>query len=71
MFEVTEWERQRALELNREGLEKVIRSGDVQVHYQTEDEKKEWMEVLTPIYNEFSDRIGRDLINSIQDLNQS
>lgn len=71
MFEVTEWERQQALKMNKEDLEKVILSGDVQVHYQTEDEKKEWMEVLTPIYKEFSDKIGRDLINSIEDINQS
>ncbi|NLI13739.1 DctP family TRAP transporter solute-binding subunit [Pelotomaculum propionicicum] len=69
MAEVTEWERQQALKMNKEGLEMVAQSGVTQVHYQTEDEKREWMEVLRPIYTEFSDVIGRDLISSIEELN--
>lgn len=70
MAEVTEWECQRVLKMNKEYMAQIGSSGKVQVHYQTEAEKKEWSQVLKPVYAEFRGIIGDDLINSIEELNR-
>jgi TRAP-type C4-dicarboxylate transport system substrate-binding protein len=48
--------------------QQIISSGYVQVHYQSEAEKKEWEQILKPIYNEFRDVIGEALLRSVEDL---
>lgn len=70
MLEVTDWERQQTLLMNSEFMKKIISSGKVQVHYQTEADKKAWEQVLKPIYAEFRNIIGDDLINSVEELNR-
>ncbi|KUK83825.1 MAG: TRAP-type C4-dicarboxylate transport system, periplasmic component [Pelotomaculum thermopropionicum] len=69
LLEVTKWEREQALKMNREGLEQVVSSGLVQVHYQTEAEKKEWISVLEPIYYEFIKTYGEEMVSFIEQLN--
>lgn len=71
LSEVTEWERQQALKMNREGMETISSSGVVQLHYLSNDEKEEWISVLRPIYQEFDDIIGEDLIDSVEELNNT
>lgn len=70
LSEVTQWEREQALIMNRESLEQAISSGIVQVHRQTEAERNEWVEVLKPLYNEFREIIGEDLISALEELNR-
>jgi len=69
LVEVTKWEREQSLKMNREGLEQVILSGMVQVHYQTEAEKKEWISALRPIYYEFKKSFGEEMVSFIEQLN--
>jgi C4-dicarboxylate-binding protein DctP len=71
LSEVTDWERQQALKMNRDGMETITSSGAVQLHYLTEDEKNEWIQVLRPIYQEFDNIIGKDLIESVEELNNN
>ncbi|MFX4260770.1 DctP family TRAP transporter solute-binding subunit [Pelotomaculum propionicicum] len=68
LAEVTEWERQQALRMNREGMQTITASGAVQLHYLTDDEKSEWIQVLKPLYQEFEYIIGPDLIESVEEL---
>lgn len=69
LIEVTTWEREQALKMNREGLEQVVSSGMVQVHYQTEAEKREWIRVLRPVYSEFKETLGGELVGAVEELN--
>jgi C4-dicarboxylate-binding protein DctP len=69
MAEVTAWESNQALKMNREGMELIASSRDVQVHYLTADEKYEWIQVLRPLYQEYDDIIGIDLIDAVEELN--
>lgn len=71
MSEVTDWERQQALIMNKEGLEQITSSGNVQLRYQTEAEKRDWQSRLKPIYEEFAGVIGEDLVNSVEEINKS
>jgi C4-dicarboxylate-binding protein DctP len=68
LLEVTEWERERALKMNQEGLEQIISSEMVQIHYQTEAEKESWINVLSPIYYEFKKTYGEDMVSMIEHL---
>lgn len=68
MAEVTQWERQQAAKLDQEAMDRLTASGTVQVHYQTEAEKREWYRVLRPVYDEFRSVIGDDIIDSIEGL---
>ncbi|HPZ42386.1 MAG TPA: TRAP transporter substrate-binding protein [Bacillota bacterium] len=68
LLEVTHWEREQASLMNQRDLEHIISSGYVQVHYQSEAEKKEWEQALKPLYDEFKYVIGEDLLRSIEDL---
>ncbi|BAF59532.1 MAG: TRAP transporter substrate-binding protein [Syntrophothermus sp.] len=68
--EVTEWEHEQALQINRDCLKQIISSGMVQVHYQTEDEKREWVRALRPLYEEFREIIGEDLIDYLEESRQ-
>ncbi|MCL6612647.1 MAG: TRAP transporter substrate-binding protein [Peptococcaceae bacterium] len=70
LLEVTGWEREQALKMNRENMEKAVSSGQVQVHWLTENEKEEWARVLEPIYGEFREIIGGDLIDAVEELNR-
>ena len=70
LCEVTDWEREQASKINQEDLQRIVSSGKVQVHHQSEAEKEEWVRVLIPIYDEFRDVIGQDLLRCVEDLNQ-
>jgi len=70
LLEVTQWEREQAIIMNRECLEQAVSSGMVHVHRQTEAERQEWLRVLKPIYNEFREVIGEDLIDALDELNR-
>lgn len=68
LLEVTNWEREQAFKMNQEDLERIISSGIVEVHFQSEAERKEWRETLKPIYDEFKGVIGEDLLRCVEDL---
>lgn len=65
MVEVTEWERQQVLIMNEEAMKYVSTKGGIRVHFQSEAEKEEWRRVLKPLYDEFRDVIGEDIIDSL------
>lgn len=66
MLEVTAWEHEQAVKMDRECFERVISTGAVTVHRQTDQEKKEWISVLKPLYSEFSEILGEDVMKSIE-----
>lgn len=67
--EVTEWEHEQALIMNKESMEKVVNSGLVQVHQLTEDEKRKWITAFKPVYWEFRNLIGSDMIECLEGNN--
>ena len=68
MVEVTAWEREKAKELNERDLTKIKASGKVQIHIQTEAEKKIWKKVWEPLYDRFTPVIGPQLMKAVRDL---
>ncbi|MDD4237103.1 MAG: DctP family TRAP transporter solute-binding subunit [Desulfotomaculaceae bacterium] len=68
LLEVTEWEREQAFVLDKQSLEIVVNSGLIQVHQQTETEKKQWSIALKPVYLEFKNLIGTDMADYIEEM---
>jgi C4-dicarboxylate-binding protein DctP len=65
MKESTDFANQIAKEENEKALEAVKASGKTEVYTPTEDEVKAMQKALAPVHAEMSDRMGKDLIDSI------
>lgn len=66
--ETTEWANQNAVVMNARQLQEIYDRSMMQIHIQTPEERREWMRVWEPIYEEFEGVIGKDLIDRIRQL---
>ena len=64
--EVTEWGNARAAEINRADKQKIAESGRSQIIELTPDELAAWRQAMLPVWDEFRDAIGPDLIEAAQ-----
>ncbi|RCW87164.1 TRAP transporter substrate-binding protein [Paracoccus lutimaris] len=62
MAESTVYANGIAAEENDKSLEAMKAAGTTEFHEMTDEERAEWLEVLKPVHEEMSDRIGADLI---------
>lgn len=60
--EVQEWEWNLTTQLNQEKLETIENCSCIQIHYLTDEEKKEWEEVYQPVYKFYEERYGKEFI---------
>lgn len=65
LAEITEWERQIAEEQNERDLERIIRSGQIEVHHLSEAERAAWREALLPVHEKFLKDTGTELLQRI------
>lgn len=63
LAEVTEWGNARSEEINREDRQRIIDSGRSQLTVLTPEQLKVWQDAMRPVWDEFRDRIGADLVN--------
>lgn len=68
MKEVTAWEREQAEALNNKSLEIIKASGKCQVYELTPEETKAFQDKMEPVWEEFEDVIGKDLIDGVKSL---
>jgi len=64
LAEVTEWGNARSETINQEDKQRIIDSGRSQVTVLTPEQQAVWQDALRPVWDEFSDRIGRDLVDA-------
>ncbi|MFQ8430133.1 TRAP transporter substrate-binding protein [Amaricoccus sp. W119] len=67
MAEATEYANGIAEEENDKSLQAMMDAGTTEFHEMTPEERAEWAEVLRPVHEEMSDRIGADLIQQVYD----
>ncbi|WP_209123127.1 DctP family TRAP transporter solute-binding subunit [Alkalihalobacillus sp. BA299] len=65
MNEVTMWLREHSKVINDEMLYRIENSGQLEIHYQTESEKKIWRQALKPIYDKYGQIIGDELMKEV------
>ena len=64
--EITVWVNERAAEFQAEDRQKVIDSGRTEVIELTPEEIAEWRAVMRPVWEQFRDAIGADLIEAAE-----
>ncbi|WP_085993092.1 DctP family TRAP transporter solute-binding subunit [Oceanobacillus senegalensis] len=62
MNDVTEWEAKRAREINAEKYEVLQSCNCIEIHELNDEERKQWEEALTPLYDSFAKRYGAQYI---------
>jgi tripartite ATP-independent transporter DctP family solute receptor len=70
MDETTAWLRQNAIQMNQRQLDKIKKESNIQIHIQTPEERALWMKRLDPVYSEFEQVIGSDLMDMVKALRQ-
>ncbi|MCJ8140038.1 TRAP transporter substrate-binding protein [Falsirhodobacter halotolerans] len=65
MAEATDYANGIAEEENARALQAMMDAGTTDFHELTEDERAEWLEVLRPVHDQMSDRIGADLLQKV------
>ena len=66
--DATEYERKKAAQLNKDQLQKIKESGEVEIHEMTKQERKAWKQEMKEIYPEFYDVIGKHRIQKALEL---
>jgi C4-dicarboxylate-binding protein DctP len=69
--ETTTWVRENGEQLNAENLEKIKEDGTLkEIHELTDEEKQAWIDAMDPVYAEFEEEIGKDLIDAVKALRE-
>lgn len=68
--EVTEQQRIWAKELDDASYETLKEAGDLEIYELTEEDKQAFQEAMQPVYDQFSDAIGEDLIEMARQANE-
>jgi len=64
LAEVTQWGNARAEQINLDDRKRIVDSGRSQITVLTPEQLDAWQAVMHPVWDEFSDKIGRDLIDA-------
>ena len=64
--EVSAWANQRAKSINEEALNKIIDSEKSEITYLTAEQLMIWQKKMRPLWTDFSDKIGPDIISAAQ-----
>lgn len=67
MAESTDYANGIAEEENQKSLQAMMDAGTTEFYELTDEERAEWLEVLKPVHEEMSDRIGEDLLQKVYD----
>jgi C4-dicarboxylate-binding protein DctP len=62
--EVTQWGNARAEAINQEDKQRIIDSGRTQITVLTPEQLAVWQQAMRPVWDEFRDRIGGDLLDA-------
>jgi C4-dicarboxylate-binding protein DctP len=66
LAEATEWGNARAAEVNQEAKQKIIESGRSEIIELTPEQLQAWREAMRPVWDQFRDDIGPELIEAAQ-----
>ncbi|PLR91818.1 TRAP transporter substrate-binding protein [Bacillus halotolerans] len=68
MQETTEWNETYAEEMNKEQLEEIKKHSSIKIYELSDQEKKDWMKRLDPVYRQYEPIFGRKLIQELLEL---
>jgi C4-dicarboxylate-binding protein DctP len=62
--EVTQWGNARSEEINQEDKQRIIESGKSELTVLTPEQLEAWQAAMSPVWDEFRDRIGAELVDA-------
>jgi C4-dicarboxylate-binding protein DctP len=65
--QATETERGLAEKLNQEGLEALKERGKMKIYELTDEERQVFQDALQPVYGQFADKIGQDVVDAAKE----
>lgn len=68
--DVSTWANARSAEINQDGLEKIIASGNTEIVKLTDEELTGWQNTMRPVWQKFEENIGAELIQAAQNAAQ-
>lgn len=66
VMQVSAWANEQSVTINNEGREKIVASGSSEIVTPTDAELAQWQTVMRPVWQEFEDVIGAELIRAAQ-----
>ncbi|MGG4169080.1 DctP family TRAP transporter solute-binding subunit [Rossellomorea vietnamensis] len=69
MIQTTDWIRRHSIEMNDEQMRELKRNTDLDIHILLNSEKEEWKKKLAPLYEEYEDVFGEELMGEIGEIN--
>jgi C4-dicarboxylate-binding protein DctP len=69
--EATALNNEIAEKLNQDARAKIAESNGVTIHQLTPEQRAAWVEAMQPVWNQFEDEIGADLIEAAGSANQN
>ncbi|MFC5452222.1 DctP family TRAP transporter solute-binding subunit [Paenibacillus aestuarii] len=70
MQEATVWANQDAISFNNKQLDDLKKTGQMDIHILTDDERQAWQQALEPVYTEARAYIGQELLDAVNELRQ-
>ena len=64
LAEVTQWGNARSEAINQEDRQRIVASGRTEITVLTSDQLAAWQAAMRPVWDDFRDRIGADLVNA-------
>ncbi|MDN7245411.1 DctP family TRAP transporter solute-binding subunit [Planococcus shenhongbingii] len=71
MEETTAWNDENAHKLNEEQLALIKENSSIQIHELSGPEKQRWIKKLNPLYEEYGEVIGKELMENLRELRES
>ena len=65
LSEVTEWQQGIAQQLNEQELSKLEECDCIQIYHLSDEEKQQWEDAFTPVYDYYQNRFGAENIHSL------
>ncbi|RUQ31996.1 DctP family TRAP transporter solute-binding subunit [Peribacillus cavernae] len=70
MDETSNWLWLKSEEMNKQQMQEIKAKSNIKIYTLSESEKREWMEEMTVVYEQFEPSIGKDLMDRMQKIRQ-
>lgn len=64
--ETTQWNQTRSFDMNEEQLRSIQKQSGIEIYHLTDEEKRKWAEHWEPVWKEFEEEIGTELMRKMK-----
>ena len=68
--ETTIWINNQSLSMQNQQFDAIRKSSTIEIHELTDSERKQWMSSMEPLYSQYAEEIGENLVKEIIELRE-